>query len=254
MYGPLDGPSGSARWHAGLPEAVGYQDNIADDVDGAAEVEVVADVAGRLGLAKVSCYHGNIADEVDVAVVVDVKRIGVDRLVVWRGRRRARAEGVRAEGGLALIAEQVPVGIACGGVVAAVGVEGAIVVFVDFDCIVVAGGPRLCPGLAGVEDTIVVQVAADAERPVWTSLFVRVRVCSVVFGTGAASVRAVRYAVVVVVDIASVTAECAVVRRLGARAPVTVAVCLVSSHEYEGFGRAVRRRGTVVTRASDEVR
>src|SRR2546428_637087 len=69
MYGPLDGPSGSARWHAGLPEAVGYQDNIADDVDGAAEVEVVADVAGRLGLAKVSCDHGNIADEVDVADV-----------------------------------------------------------------------------------------------------------------------------------------------------------------------------------------
>src|SRR5439155_3512470 len=165
MYGPLDGPSRSARWHAGLPEAVRYQDDIADGVDVAAEVEVVADVARRLGLAKVSRNHGNIADEVDVAVVVDVKRIGVDRLVVWRGRRRARAEGVRAEGALALIAEQVPVGIACGGVVAAIRVEDTVVVLVDFDCIVVARGAGRCPGLAAVEDTVVVQVAADAEGP-----------------------------------------------------------------------------------------
>ena len=101
-------------------------------------------------------------------------------------------------------------------------------------------------GLAGVADAVQIIIGVGTA--------VRVLVGVVVFRTRAASVRAVRYAVVVVVDVARVATERPVRRRLDAGPAVAVAVCLVTGPEYECFRGAVRSRGAVVTSASDEIR
>jgi hypothetical protein len=162
------------RRHAGFAEAAVHESDVTD-VDEAAKVQVVADVGGRLRVAEALGELDDVGD-VGEAVVVGVERVWVHRLVVRRGSRGAGAEGVGAQLGLAFVGEElagadggaegVAVYVIAGGVVAAVGVDDTVIVLVSADGVVVAGGAEGGPGLAAVDEAVVVVVPADAEGAV----------------------------------------------------------------------------------------